>query len=93
MHFEKNVLLYIDETRQGIAYYLDICCKTLRMKIACKVFLDKVFLTATGCRVVTEFYKQSHITLQVLKIFQFLFRYLPLKLNKEENDILQIKIK
>ena len=40
------------------------------------------------CRVVTEF----HIPLQVFKIFQFLFRYLPLKLNKKENETWQIKI-
>ena len=33
-----------------------------------------------------------YITLQILKIFQFLYRYLPLKLNKEENETLQIKI-
>ena len=30
-----------------------------------------------------KIYKQLDITLQVLKIFQFLYRYLPLKLNKE----------
>ena len=39
-----------------------------------------------------QIYKQLHITLQVLKMFQFLYRYLPLKLNKEENETLQIKI-
>ena len=46
---------------------------------------------AIVCRVVTEFYKQLHITLQVLKIFQFLFRFLPLKLNKEENETLLLE--
>ena len=44
------------------------------------------------CRIVTKFYKQLHITLQVSKIFQFLFRYQALNLNKEESETLKIKI-
>ena len=36
-------------------------------------------LYAIVCRDVTEFYKTLHITLHVLKIFEFLFRYLPLE--------------
>ena len=39
-----------------------------------------------------QIYKQLPITLHVLNIFQFLYRYYPLKLHKEENETLQIKI-
>ena len=38
------------------------------------------------------FYKQKYVVLQVLIIFYFLCWYLPLKLNKEENETLEIKI-
>ena len=40
----------------------------------------------------TRIYKQMNVSLHVLKNFKFLYRLLPLKFNKEENETLQIKI-
>ena len=65
-------------------------------------FLDLIFLKpakpanymlyAIVYKIQWQIYKQLPITLQVLKIFQFLYRYFLRKLNKEETETFQIKI-
>ena len=67
---------------QGLTFFICPISRG-RTEIKIKKFWKPTKLYAIVYKIQWKLYKQLHITLQVFKIFQFLFRYLPLKLDKK----------